>query len=102
MSPEAATTSLSNLTLAGKKVMSDPNWLPLYRFDTRLGPFFITRNRTDGRYHVFFNDQSIYSFPNAARAAADLSCGACPAVGEGVDPGMLGIPGNLSGWQAIR
>lgn len=72
----------------------------LYRFDTRVGPFFIAEH--NGRYHPVFRDESLGSYATPQQAAEDLAGGHTFSLPGGVDPARLGIPSDVSEWERLR
>ena len=46
----------------------------LYKYETRVGPFFIGRS-DDGRFHPIFDNESLGSYAKALQAIDDLAGG---------------------------
>jgi len=70
-----------------------------YVYKSRAGLFSIDLH-ADGRWHVIWQDDDLGSFHSAQLALADLVGGHThwPACG---DPSLLGMPDQLSYWEAF-
>jgi hypothetical protein len=68
-----------------------------YSFNTRAGTFHIVNRK--GRFHIIFREEDLGSYATPEQAADDLAGGHTFSPSSGVDPGSLGIPGDLSEWE---
>ena len=71
----------------------------IYRYKTRVGPFYI--GVQNGRYHPIFDNNSLGSYARAWQAAEDLSGGHTYSPSCAADPADLGIPADVSEWERI-
>jgi hypothetical protein len=71
----------------------------LFGWNTRIGPFYIVE--MDGRFHPFYNDESLGSYARPEQAAEDVAGGHTFSIAEGIDTATLGIPEDLSDWEPV-
>ena len=71
----------------------------LYKFQTRIGPFYIGEH--NGRFHPVYDDDSLGSYAHAWQAAEDVAGGHTFSISSGVDTATLGIPEELSEWERL-
>ncbi|MFM1991319.1 MAG: hypothetical protein RJA99_4276 [Pseudomonadota bacterium] len=66
-------------------------------YRTRVGMFRIAQS-SDGRWHPWFEDEDLGSYPTAQHACDDLVGGHThwPSCG---DPSRLGLPDEISAWN---
>ena len=72
----------------------------LYKFDTRVGTFYIGQSR-DGRFHPIFDDESLGSYKHPWQAAEDLAGGHTFSVSGVDDTAVLGSPEHHTEWERI-
>lgn len=73
----------------------------LYRYETRVGTFFIGRSE-DGRFHPLFEGESLGSYDQDFHATEDLAGGHTISVPGVEDTAALGIPERPSEWERMR
>jgi hypothetical protein len=72
----------------------------LYKWDTRVGTFYIGQS-ADGRYHPIFGGDDLGSYLYPWQATEDLARGhKCSVVGID-DTSALGIPEHESEWERL-
>jgi hypothetical protein len=72
----------------------------LYKWDTRVGTFYIAQS-ADGRYHPIFGGDDLGSFEHLWQATEDLARGhKCSVVGVD-DTSALGIPEHHFEWEHL-
>ncbi|HLA34305.1 MAG TPA: hypothetical protein VJ001_05490 [Rhodocyclaceae bacterium] len=73
--------------------------LTYYRYTCRVGEFRLVPDR-NGRWNAMFDDEGLGSYATVHQALEDLVGGHTywPSCG---DPSELGLPDDLSGWEAI-
>jgi len=70
----------------------------MYIYRTKVGDFSIVPQ--GGRWHTLFQEEILGSYDSPQQAAFDLSVGhTFPPPGD-VETSKLGIPKDLSGWEA--
>lgn len=69
----------------------------MYIYRTRAGEFQIVK-RGD-RWHVIYQGESLGSYDSPRLAASDVSGGHTFSTSNGVDPGVLGIPEDITEWE---
>lgn len=72
----------------------------LFKYETKIGIFYI--GEQDGRYHPFFDGQSLGSYAHDWQAAEDLAEGHTFSIPSGIDTSTLGIPNELEEWEKIE
>lgn len=72
----------------------------MYFFKTKAGVFSIV-NKND-RWHIIYQDEDLGSYKTPQMAADDLSGGHTFSPSNGIDPGVLGIPEDISEWKLIN
>lgn len=72
----------------------------LYKWDTRVGTFYVGQTM-DGKYHPVFNDDSLGGYPEAWQAVEDLAKGATYSVSGVPGTSLLGIPEDLADWERL-
>jgi hypothetical protein len=72
-----------------------------WRYATKIGVFSIMQNR-DGRWHATFEDGSLGSYHSPQAALEDLVGGHVDFPDSSVDTSALGLPDELSEWEAVR
>jgi hypothetical protein len=70
----------------------------LYACQTRIGSFYIAV-ANDGRFHLYYDDESLGSYDNPQQAVDDLAGGHTFSIAGGVDTSTLGIPYDLDEWD---
>jgi hypothetical protein len=65
---------------------------------TRIGPFYIVVS-DDGRFHPYYDGDTLGSYLNAQQAVDDLAGGHTFSIAGGVDTATLGIPDELGEWE---
>lgn len=75
----------------------------ILKFNTRVGTFFIAQS-SNGRYHPFFNNESLGSYSSIVHAVDDLINGATfsvlhPSTAEVLDTSTLGLPEDPRDWE---
>lgn len=71
----------------------------LYVFHTKIGPFFIGKQKE--RFLPIYNDRGLGSYAEAWQAAEDLAGGHTFSVGPGINTATLGIPADLGKWEKL-
>ena len=72
----------------------------LYKFDTRVGTFYIGQS-DDGRFHPLFQGDDLGSYAHPWQAAEELAGGhTCSVVGVD-DTSVLGIPMHHLEWEQV-
>lgn len=72
----------------------------LYVYQTRIGSFYIAA-ANDGRFHPYYDDESLGSYDNPQQAVDDLAGGHTFSIAGGVDTAKLGIPYDLGEWDRL-
>jgi hypothetical protein len=73
----------------------------LYKFNTRVGTFYIGQS-SDGRFHPVFDNESLGSYAEPWQAAEDLAGGHTFSVPGVEDTSVLEIPEHHSDWEKIN
>ncbi|GAB5387018.1 MAG: hypothetical protein Alis3KO_41410 [Aliiglaciecola sp.] len=73
---------------------------PKYKWNTRIGTFYICQSR-DGRFHPVFENESLGSYAQAWQAAEDLAGGHTFSISSGEDTSELEIPDHSDEWERI-
>ena len=78
----------------------------LLTYNTRAGTFFIGQS-PDGRFHPFFDNESLGSYQYDWQATEDLANDATfsvlhPETGDLLDTSTLGIPESPGEWDRCR
>jgi hypothetical protein len=68
----------------------------LYRFQTKVRPFYI--GEQGGRLHAIFNNENLGNYARPEQAADDLAEGHTISV---FDTAKLNIPDELSQWERL-
>lgn len=69
----------------------------MWTYKTHAGTFFIVES--SNWYHAIFEDERLGSYVAPEKAADKLSGGHTFWPSSGINPGDLGIPGDLSKWE---
>lgn len=69
----------------------------MWHYKTHKGTVSIVPK--NGRYHVFYNGDSLGSYASPEQAADDASSGSTFSPRNGVNLGDLGIPSDLPDWN---
>ena len=69
-----------------------------YRFQTKEGPFTIVHHAD--RWQVRFQGETLGTYDTAQQAADDVAGGLTLAPSSGLETSTLGIPHELSEWEA--
>jgi hypothetical protein len=73
----------------------------LYAFKTKVGIFYISQSE-DGRFHPFFDGESLGSYHSPTAAVQDLAGGHTFSVARVKDTSELDIPYDLVEWDKLR
>jgi hypothetical protein len=71
----------------------------LYRFQTRVGWFFIAER--NGRFCAVFGNEPLDCYATLQQALDDLAGGHTHWPSMGVDPASLDISDDLSDWEPV-
>ena len=72
----------------------------MWRYKTKIGTFLIVHK--DNQFHAIFEDEHLGSYTTPEQAAYELSMGYTFWPSVGIDPGTLGISGDLSDWEQLN
>lgn len=73
----------------------------LYRWNTRVGEFFIGQS-DDGRFHPVFKGESYGSYSQTWQASEDLAHGHTYSITGVTDIKSLGIPDHVREWERVH
>lgn len=65
---------------------------------TRLGPVFIGKSNSDGKFHIVWKGESLGAYMNAPQAIDDAAGGHCWSPADGTDLGSLDISRDIGDW----
>jgi hypothetical protein len=68
-----------------------------YIYQTQVGVFSIVQK--GNRWHIIYREEDLGNYHTPRAAASDLSGGHTFSPSNGVDPGTLGIPEDLTEWE---
>lgn len=71
-----------------------------YYWNSRVGTFFIEMHH--GRWHPFFDGESLGSYATPQQALDDLCGGHVVSIPGGIDPSELDLPEDLAEWPVSR
>ena len=77
------------------------NMKRLYRFETRIGTFYIAYCPGGERYHAIYENELLGAYDHPQHAAQDLADGHTDSISAGVDTAELGIPDDLGDWERL-
>jgi hypothetical protein len=73
---------------------------PIYKWDTKIGTFYICQS-SDGRFHPVFENDSLGSYSQAWQASEDLAGGHTFTISSGKDTSELEIPEHTNDWEKV-
>jgi len=72
-----------------------------WRYEARLASFGILPHG-NGRWQIWFNDESLGSYHSPVAALDDLVGGYCISNSQDLDFARMGLPSELSEWVLVR